>query len=252
MKNLYISWKSRKIFILITIAVICLVASGFICYPIYKNETSHVNAKVILEKAIIITITLIIIILITSIQNIKKYQKEQTYKALQSYIHNYNPNIILYINESLIGFNAMASSNIAIGISKKWYKYAINNGYRLINITLGHELYHINQNHPYFCKEYLQKYMFWNPTLRNKYYCKLWLEELMADRYGLEITGDKGAVLEKMENMFNNSHKIRIKDDHPPKSIRMKYIDGNIKPTLENVTEEFNKYYKIKKIWEKK
>lgn len=247
MKNLYITWKSRKNYILITIAVILIISSGRLCYQTYKYGISSVNVKEILEIAIISIITLIIIILITSIQNIKKYQKEQTYRELQAYIHKYNPNILLYINESEIGFNAMASSNIAIGISKKWYKYATNNGYRLIKTTLGHELYHIKQNHPYFRKECLQKYMFWNPTLRNKYYCKLWLEELMADRYGLEITGDKGAVLEKMEKLFNSNHKIRIKDAHPPKNIRMKYIDENIDPTLENVTEEFNKYYKIRK-----
>lgn len=250
MTKKFIAIRIRVWHIFITSTVIFLFAGIYLVTHITNEKLAKIIDILLAVLYIIITLAVAIINMYIAYSIFKKYENEETFQKLQKYIHSMDKNVALYIDTSLGKYNANAIKNDCIAISRDWYKYsAKTDDFPWMKATLCHELYHIKQNHP-FPEINLDGIKIWNPQKRYTHYRDSWLEELQADRYALDIIGDKKMILAKMEEIFTKKES-KMLSTHPPKTIRMKYIDQAIVPTLENVTEEFNKYYKIKKIWEK-
>lgn len=180
----------------------------------------------------------------------KKYEKEDAFKALQSYIWSKNENVTLIIEKDKKK-NGSALSDKYILLTDKWYEHAKQNGPEYAEATICHELYHISKKHPIFeWKKYKQLSL--RKAVREKAYINAWLEEFEADRYGCEIFGNKEVFLghmyemQKQKNETDNKKKIKLKrplSAHPTWEMRIRFIEQNIVPTYDNVAIEFNEYY---------
>lgn len=148
-------------------------------------------------------------------------------------------------NETIFQGHALPKRHIYL--SRPWITAAAINGELLeyAKSTICHELYHISCRHRYpfsfmsllvavaglFCKPF-----------RDRYYIKMWLEELNADRMACIWHGDKDVTLAKMEAMKKLRTGKESLTDHPTWDIRIRYIREDIVPTMENVVAEYREY----------
>ena len=186
----------------------------------------------------------------------RKDAKSSLYRELQSYIDCMVPRIpeiadlrvkLHYTNETIFQGHALPKRHVYISrpwitsssISKEALEYTKS--------TICHELYHISCRHrcPFSLMPLLAIVIgiVYKP-FRDKYYIKMWLEELNADHMSRIWHGSKEIAIAKMESMKKlHSGKERL-TDHPAWAIRIKYIQEDIVPSLENVTTEYMAFRK--------
>lgn len=180
----------------------------------------------------------------------KRYEREDTFKTLQSYIWTKNKDVTLIIERDKKKNGSAISDKYSL-LTDKWYEHAKQNGPEYAEATMCHELYHISKKHPIFeWKKFKQLSM--RKEVRDKAYINAWLEEFEADNYGCEILGNKDIFLghmyemQKQKNETDNRKKFKLKrplSDHPTWEMRIRFVEQNITPSHDKVAIEFNQYY---------
>lgn len=190
-------------------------------------------------------------VIIVRLKTNKMYEKEEIFQSLQSYIYSINEKVTFIIEKDKEK-NGQALIGKYIILTDKWYEHAKENGPAYAKATVCHELYHIKENKAFF--EW-KNFNLLNPIkkFRDKEYIREWLEEFRADRYGCELLGNKDDFLGHMYVMQKqrktaDAKKLKKRkkalSDHPTWEMRIRFIEQDIEPTIERVTEEFYEYYK--------
>lgn len=181
----------------------------------------------------------------------KERNKSRTHDILQQYVTEKNPKAKIYILFDSDQYQGQALGKSILRISVKWYKHILEYPEHMeyVKCTICHELYHINFGE-LGIRGVLENIVFKLcpvKKIKDKYLISVWLEEFKADYYGCQIYGDKKVFVEKMEFVKKNrTHENKkTRSDHPTWDMRIKYIEENIEPTLENVTQEYKAYYNL-------
>ena len=183
-----------------------------------------------------------------------KDAKSPLYRELQSYIDRTVSSVpelsdlkvkLHFTNESYFQGSALPKRHIYL--SRPWVNAAsvCNESLEYAKLTLCHELYHISCRHRYpfsFMPFLVTVIGPFYKSFRDNYYIKKWHEELNADRMACIWHGDRKLAIAKMEALKNLcSGKERL-TDHPAWDIRIRYLQEDIVPTMDNVTAEYRNY----------